>query len=138
MLLSIALVSTKHQHESVMEMFAHVPSHLTLLPFFISILEVIMFLVSAIKAHVPGLEFIFELSITCQSHLSKLWSGSFKLIKKSGNILRQRESFVDFSFYLFHLGHIKTDELQAKYYFLTPKACLNAILTQCLWFLSCQ
>ena len=47
--MSIALVSTKHQHESVMEMFAHVPSHLTLLPFFISILEIIMFLVSAGK-----------------------------------------------------------------------------------------
>ena len=39
-----------------------------------SLFFLIMFLISAIKAHVPGLEFIFELSITypSQSHLSKL------------------------------------------------------------------
>ena len=80
----------------------------------------------------------FQLSIQVKDICQSCDLVAFKFIKKSGNILRQRESFVDFSLYLFHLGHIKADELLTKYYFLTPKACLNTILAPCLWFLSCH
>lgn len=58
----------------------------------------------------------------------------FQFIKKIRKYSWVKKVTCRFLLYLFHLGHIKTDELQAKYCFLTPKACLNAILTPCCGF----